>query len=131
MSDEWTVVVHEAERVLEVHYPRYPSQAAFDRYDKAIRAAIEKLASKGDWDCLVDQTAVTALAPELAEKIAVLNAWAKAKRMRRTARVIADSAIGELQSVRILKEGGVKNIGQVFKSRDEAWKVLRSPQKNL
>jgi hypothetical protein len=127
MSDEWTVVLHEAERILEVSYPRYPSQAAFERYDKTIRAAIEKLASTGDWDCLVDQTAVTALAPELAEKIAVLNGWAKAKRMRRTARVIANSAIGELQSVRILKEGGVKNIGQVFKSRDEAWKVLRTP----
>jgi hypothetical protein len=126
MSDEWGVVLHEAERILEVRYPKFPSQAAFERYDKTIRAAIEKLAATGDWDCLVDQTAVTALAPELAEKIAVLNAWARDKRMRRTARVIANSAIGELQSVRILKTGGVKNIGNLYKSRDEAWKALRA-----
>ncbi len=124
-AGDWIVTIHERERVLEVKYPARPNEAAFLRYDRAVRAAIEKLAAGGDWDCLVDQTAVRTLAPELASKIAELNAWAHGKRMRKTVRVLAESAIGELQGVRILREGGVKNIGGLFKSRDEAWKALR------
>ncbi len=126
MTEEWEVVLHEQERVLEVKYPQRPTAASFDRYDRTVRAAIEKLAAGGKWDCLVDQTTVRALAPELATRISALNAWAHGKGMRKTVRVIADSAIGELQSVRILREGGVRDIGSLFKSRDEAWKALRS-----
>ncbi len=51
---------------------------------------------------------------------------ARGKGMRKTARVIAESAIGELQGARILRDSGVTDVGAIFKSRDEAWAFLRS-----
>jgi hypothetical protein len=44
--------------------------------------------------------------------------------MRRTARVLGNSAIGELRSTRVLREGGVSAIAGIFHSRAEAWASL-------
>ena len=123
MNDRFVVVVHPAERIIEVHYPARPTVENYTAYEKEIRAAIEKMG--GDWDCLVDQTALKALAPDFPPRIADLNTWARGKGMRRTARVIAESAIGELQGARILRDSGVQDVGAIFKSRDEAWLFLR------
>ena len=51
-------------------------------------------------------------------------AWARGKGMRHTARVVAESAIGELQSVRILRDSAVKDIGSMFHHRRDAWEWL-------
>ncbi len=123
MKDRFTVIVHERERIIEVRYPARPSLASYDAYEKEIRAAITRLGSP--WDCLVDQTALKALAPEFPARIAELNAWARNQGMRKTARVIAESAIGELQGVRILRDSGLREVGAIFQSRDSAWKFLR------
>ncbi|MBI5481420.1 MAG: STAS/SEC14 domain-containing protein [Deltaproteobacteria bacterium] len=125
--DHFTVVVHAKLRIIEVRYPARPSLESYEKYEKEIRAAIS--AMNGTWDCLVDQTALKALAPEFPPRIAVLNHWAREHGMRRTARVIADSAIGELQGMRILRDSGVKDVGSIFKTRDEAWRAITTPSK--
>ena len=90
-----------------------------------MRAAIEAWA--GAWDCLVDQRALTLMRPELAPKIAVLNAWARGKGMRRTCRVVKDSALAELQVNRILRDSGTAQVGSIYKTREEAWAALTAP----
>ncbi|MBL8914191.1 MAG: hypothetical protein JNM17_26035 [Archangium sp.] len=122
--EEFEIIVHQSERTIEVKYPARPTLEAFLRYDKAIRAAITKMGPP--WDCLVDQSRVQALSPELAPRVADLNAWAVTKGMEHTARVLSSSAIGELQGERILREAGVKKIGSLHKDRETAWKHLRS-----
>lgn len=120
--NEFDIVVHGRERILEVRYPARPDAASYARYEKAVRAAIE--AWHGPWDCLVDQSALKAMPPELPPQIAVLNAWALGKGMRKTARVVNESAVAELQVNRILRDSGTAQVGSIFRSRDEAWKSL-------
>jgi hypothetical protein len=122
VSPDFLITVHAAQRIIEVKYPLRPTLATFQKYDVAIRAAIEKLGPP--WDCLVDQSALHAFAPELTPLIAELNKWAVTKGMRRTARVLSNSAIGELQSNRMLREGGVTAIATIFHSRADAWASL-------
>ena len=117
----FVISVHQKERVLEVKYPERPTLPAYGKYDVEVRAAIIALAAGGPWDCIVDQTALRAMAPEFPPLIAVLNAWAREHGMRRTARLVSDSAIGELQTLRILRDAGVTNMGQVFHDRPSAW----------
>lgn len=117
----FVITVHAKERVLEVKYPERPTMPFYERYDVEVRAAIVALAAGGPWDCIVDQTALKAMAPEFPPLIATLNAWAVQHGMRRTARLVSDSAIGELQTLRILRDAGVKNMGQVFHDRPSAW----------
>jgi hypothetical protein len=123
-SEPFKVMLHAKERILEVHYPARPTMESYQSYEVEVRAAIEALAQGGKWDCLVDQTALKALAPEFPPLIAKLNTWARGQGMRHTARVVAESAIGELQSVRILRDSGVKDIGSMFHHRRDAWEWL-------
>lgn len=124
MSSSFTIIVHRAERVLEVQYPARPSMEAWEQYVVEVRAAILELAKQGSWECLVDQTALKALAPDFPPRIADINHWAREHGMQRTARLVSDSAVGELQTLRILKEAGVKDVGAVFHERAQAWKFL-------
>jgi hypothetical protein len=122
--EEFEIIVHQRERTIEVRYPTRPTLEAFARYDKNIREAITRMGPP--WDCLVDQSRVQALSPDIAPRVAELNAWAATKGMEHTARVLSASAIGELQGERILRDAGVKKIGSLHKDRDTAWKHLRN-----
>ena len=117
----FTVMVHAAERVLEVKYPQRPTLESYEKYEVEVRAAMLQLAAGGPWDCIVDQSALKTLAPEFPPRIAALNAWAKKNGMRRTARLVSRSAVGELQTIRILRESGVLHIGKIFHDRPAAW----------
>ena len=119
--EPFTIEVHETERVLEVRYPERPTMELFEEYEREVRAAMTALARRGPWDCIVDQSALRTLAPDFPPRIAVLNAWAHEHGMRRTARLVSDSAVGELQTIRILRESGVQHIGRVFHERAAAW----------
>lgn len=125
--EPFIVKVHAKERILEVHYPTRPTMETYAAYEAEVRGAILELARGGEWDCLVDQTALKALAPEFPPLIAKLNSWARSQGMRRTARVVGDSAIGELQTVRILRDSGVKDIGSTFHDRTSGWAWLAPP----
>ncbi|MBS1152968.1 MAG: hypothetical protein H6Q89_4666 [Myxococcaceae bacterium] len=125
-SAEFEIVVHGRERILEVRYPSRPTAESYARYETAVRAAIE--AWRGEWDCLVDQSALSLMPPELPPVIAVLNAWARGKGMRRTARVVKDSAVAELQVNRILRESGTAQVGSLYKTRAQAWAALTAPK---
>ena len=116
------VIVHQPERIIEVRYPPRPTETNFRAYDAAIRKAIDAMG--GAWQCLVDQTALNALAPEFTERIAELNGWARAKGMKSTARVVSESAVGQLQGARILRNSGLQDSGAIFTSRSEAWAFL-------
>ena len=119
--EPFTIQVHARERVLEVRYPERPALETYEQYEVAVRAAILSLAAGGQWDCIVDQTALRALAPDFPPRISALNDWARENGMRRTARLVSDSYIGELQTMRILRDGGVINAAQVFRDRAAAW----------
>jgi len=62
--------------------------------------------------------------PELPPLIAELNVWAKSHGMRRTARVVRESATVQLQVKRIFKQSGGGPGASVAKTRDEAWSTL-------
>jgi hypothetical protein len=125
-TEPFLISVHPKERVLEVRYPERPTMEQYERYEREVRAAILALAAGGAWDCIVDQSALKALAPDFPPRIALLNSWAREHGMRRTARLVSDSAVGELQTIRILREAGVINIGRVFHERSEAWTFVTS-----
>ena len=118
MPAEFLIQFHESERILEVRYPPRPTVDSFDRYEKAVRETIESLPES--WKCLVDQSSLAVMPPELGPKLATLNAWAKEHGMKVTARVVKQSATAELQVNRLFK-GAI-----VTHSRDEAWKSLLS-----
>src|SRR5689334_7166520 len=96
----------------------------YEKYELAVRAAILGLAANGQWDCIVDQTALKTLAPDFPPRISLLNAWARENGMRRTARLVSDSYIGELQTLRILRDSGVISTAQVFRERQDAWNFV-------
>ena len=121
-ASDFEIIIHGRERILEVRYPTRPTAASYARYEKEVRTAIESW--QGEWDCLVDQASLTAMPPDLPPKIALLNAWARGKGMRRTARVVRDSAVAELQVHRILRDSGVAQVGSLHKSRALAWAAL-------
>jgi hypothetical protein len=125
--EPFTVKVHATERILEVHYPTRPTLETYAAYEAEVRKAILELAKGGEWDCLVDQTALKALPPEFPPLIAKLNSWARSQGMRRTARVVGDSAVGELQTLRILRDSGVRDIGSTFRDRSSGWAWLATP----
>ncbi len=120
------VVVHEAERIIEVTYPRKPTADSLADYEAALKAAVEKLGTAG-WRCLVNQTNLDVLAPELSDRITEMNKWALKHGLVTSARVVKQTAVGELQSKRILRESGVDPKGRVFHDRAEAWKRLTEP----
>src|SRR3954468_4856631 len=101
-TSEFVITVHSTPRVIEVVYPSHPTAEAYFRYEQQIRAAI--IAMAGEWDCLVDQRALKVAPPEIAGRLASLNAWAREHGMRRTTRVVAESAISEIQARRITRE---------------------------
>jgi hypothetical protein len=119
---EFLISVHRDERIIEVVYPSQLDEAGYARYDQDIRRAVTELG--GQWDCLVDQRALAVAPPELTDRIAGLNRWAREHGMRRTARVVKDSAIAELQVRRIIKQGGVESDATLHHDRDEAWQAL-------
>src|SRR4051812_20076677 len=80
VTSDWKIVVHSAERILEVIYPSDPTADALERYEQEIRAAILRLG--GTWDCLVDQRAMPVLPAEMSARIADLIVWARARGMR-------------------------------------------------
>jgi hypothetical protein len=46
-SEAFTIKLHEKERGLEVRYPERPTMETYEAYEKAVRAAISSLATKG------------------------------------------------------------------------------------
>ena len=119
---EFEIRFHEVERILEVRYPSRPTLDSYSRYEKAVRETIGSLG--GSWNCLVDQSALTVMPPELPPRIAELNAWARTQGMGRTARVVKPSATAQLQVTRILLKSGSAQVGTQCLTRDEAWRAL-------
>lgn len=123
-SENFSITVHRDERIIEVVYPSHPTLGSFETYDREIRAAIQALGAP--WDCLVDQRAVAIVPPEVTDRIVQLNAWARKHGMNRTARVLKDSAVAELQVSRIFREGGILEGASKHRTREEGWEALRT-----
>lgn len=115
------VRVHERERVIEVKYPKRLTPDSLKDYEDRLRAAVKKLGSK--WRCLVDQTSLDVIPPHLTDHITEMNRWAAKHGLVAAARVVKKTAVGELQSKRILRESGLGQ-AHVFFDREEAWQVL-------
>jgi hypothetical protein len=121
MQSDFEILFHEHERILEVRYPQRPTLESFDRYEKAVRETITSISS--GWKCLVDQSRLAVMPPELGPRLATLNAWAREHGMQVTARVVKQSATAELQVNRLFKGAAI-----VAHTRDEAWKsLLKAP----
>jgi hypothetical protein len=123
LGAEFEITFHEAERVLEVRYPARPTLDSFTRYESAMREMIRSVSDE-PWKCLVDQSALSVMPPELPPRLVELNAWAKTKGMGRTVRVVKPSATAQLQAGRIMKKSGIDEIGTQCFTRQEAWDAL-------
>lgn len=118
----FVVQVHERERVIEVTYPRRLSAEALDAYAAQLKAAVEKLGEQ--WRCLVDQTSLDVIPPHLTDQITEMNRWALQHGLVRAARVVRKTAVGELQSKRIVRESGLGDAAHVCFDRAQAWSEL-------
>ncbi|MCA2978473.1 MAG: hypothetical protein INH41_10245 [Myxococcaceae bacterium] len=114
--------VHERERVIEVKYPTRLTPEALADYRAALEAAVLRLGAS--WRCLVDQTRLEVIPPHLTDGITALNRWAATHGLVAAARVLKQTAVGELQTRRILRESGLGESGKVYFDRDEAWRHL-------
>lgn len=119
---DFSITVHRDLRIVEVVYPSHPTKESYLSYELQIRDEILQL--RGEWDCLVDQRALKIAPPEISEKLGALNLWAKDHGMRRTARVVPDSAVAELQARRITREAQLTEQSKLFHTREDAWKYL-------
>jgi hypothetical protein len=119
------IQLHEAEGILEVAYPRQPTGVDVEDYARKIKKYIDDLERK-TWSCLVDQTELQVMDPTHVERIAELNAYAQARGMLRAARVVA-SAVGRLQSQRVMREAALRTEFRMFSSREEALSWLKQP----
>ena len=119
------VQVHERERVIEVKYPRRLTADALKAYESELKEAVKKLGST--WRCLVDQTNLDVIPPHLTDQITEMNRWAAQHGLVADARVVKKTAVGELQSKRILRESGLGETGHVYFDRTEAWGHLVGP----
>ncbi len=119
------VQVHERERVIEVKYPRRLTADALKAYESELKEAVKKLGST--WRCLVDQTNLDVIPPHLTDQITEMNRWAAQHGLVAAARVVKKTAVGELQSKRILRESGLGETAHVYFDRTEAWGHLVGP----
>ena len=119
------VQVHERERVIEVKYPRRLTADALRAYESELKEAVKKLGST--WRCLVDQTNLDVIPPHLTDQITEMNRWAAQHGLVAAARVVKKTAVGELQSKRILRESGLGETAHVYFDRSEAWGHLVGP----
>jgi hypothetical protein len=119
------VQVHERERVIEVKYPRRLTADALTAYENDLKEAVKKLGST--WRCLVDQTNLDVIPPHLTDQITEMNRWAAQHGLVAAARVVKKTAVGELQSKRILRESGLGETAHVYFDRKEAWGHLVGP----
>lgn len=118
------IVIHEADRILEVIYPPQPTAEDVQDYLKRVKEAMEVLS--GDWSALVDQAQLRVLPPNIIPVMASLNGYAQHKGMKRSARVVTDPASG-LQAWRMTKQAMLTIPARTFESRDEALAWLRNP----
>lgn len=118
------IVIHEADRILEVVYPPQPTAEDVQDYLKRVKEAMEVLS--GDWSALVDQAQLRMLPPNMIPVMASLNGYAVHKGMKRSARVVTDPASG-LQAWRMTKQAMLTIPARTFESRDEALAWLRNP----
>lgn len=109
--------VHDAQGVIEVIYPPEPSHVEVADYLVRMKRAID--GRGGPWKCLVDQRSLKLLEPALLERIATLNAYAQAKGMTRSARVVA-SSVAALQARRIAESAALSAPVRTFGDRETA-----------
>jgi hypothetical protein len=123
MTDSaFRIVVHQAERVIEVIYPARPTDEAFEAYDREIRAAIRAMGPP--WKCLVDQRAVPVFDVGLGARIAQLNSWARSQGMERSVRVVPRGLMAQLQAKEIAEDSRSADAISVHHGRDAAWEDL-------
>jgi hypothetical protein len=119
--DDFVIVVHAAERIVEVIYPPHPTPDMFDAYQGRLEGVIEGL--EGAWMCMVDQRAMPVAPEGLTERIAEFNAWALEHGMKRSARIVQHRLVAKLQANHILQHSGVKEASLHY-SREDAWRWL-------
>jgi hypothetical protein len=121
-ATQFDVRIHEKERIVEVIYPARVTAEAIAEYAERIRQAAAQL--NGPWRCLVDQRQLDVIPPDLTDAIAEMNRWALQNGLVGAARVVNRTAIGELQSRRILRESGLTESSDVYFEPSEAWNSL-------
>jgi len=116
------IIVHSAEKILEVVYPPSPTEADISDYASRVRQTIDTMGES--WSALVDQRQLRALPFELMKTLSGLNAYAQLKGMQRSARVVPDAAAG-LKAWRMTKQALLTVPARTFESREEALEWLR------
>ena len=117
------VIVEHSDRIVEVVYPAEPDNSVVTDYTFRIKRIID--GQNGPWMCMVDQSALKALAPRLADKIRLLNTYALRKQMVCSARVIASTAPAT-QSAVLSGAPGLQKVVRLFRTRGEAFVWLRA-----
>jgi len=107
--------------IVEVIYPAHPSDAEVAEYETRARTIIDAQRRR-PFLVLADQRALRVMSPELVAMLIELNAYAAARGMVRTARVVSTTIAG-LQAHRLRRERRFEV--QAFESRDEAMAWLR------
>jgi hypothetical protein len=121
-ESNFEIRVHERERVIEVKYPKRFTPESLKAYEAELKSAVQRVGPS--WRCLVDQTSLDVIPPHLTDFITEMNRWAAQHGLIAAARVVKKTAVGELQSKRILRESGLGETAHVYFDRAEAWQSL-------
>jgi len=119
------ITVHEADRIIDVVYPPQVTPEEMEDYLKRIREEIRRLS--GDWSALVDQSQLRVMPAGVVATMASLNAFAQHHGMKRSARVVTDSASG-LQAWRMTRQAMLTIPTRTFETREAALAWLRNPE---
>jgi hypothetical protein len=102
------IIMHPGDAILdhlpiaEVIYPERPTRADIDSYLVRAREVIDAQRGRA-FCCLADQRALHVMEPELVSVLGELNAYAHARGMRRTARLVS-SVVAGLQVHRLARQ---------------------------
>ncbi len=119
------IILHEADRIIDVVYPPRPTAEDVTDYLKRIREMIIRM--NGPWSALVDQGQLRVMPPDMVTTMANLNAFAQLHGMKRSARVVSDAASG-LQAWRMTRKAMLTIPTRTFETREAALGWLRNPE---
>ena len=111
--------------IVEVIYPAHPTPDEISAYVARAHQVIDAQRGRA-FGCLADQRALRVMPPELVTALGKLNAYAYARGMLRTARLVS-SALAGLQAHRLARENHFDL--QAFEVRDDALLWLRKKRK--
>jgi hypothetical protein len=118
-------ITHLPHDIIEITYPSEVTPKDVADYVEQLRKDVNARGG-AEWSALVDQSRLRVMPASVVGEMARLNAFAQARGMKRSARVVSDPGSG-LQAWRMTKNAGLTIPAKTFETRGEALAWLEAP----